>query len=410
MNEIRMHVERLFQDKVLSEENIELKEEIYGNLVARYEDYVASGMSEEEALAKTKESITSVEDVLQDAHKAEGPKEGGSVATGVPQGASEGSSSPSGPSAEAQASSRKGIDDDVSHMPTVPLSQSGDAPTNGECAVPGDPVPPIESTAVAAEGLDAKKTDDPHKKWLPYAIIAAVVVCVIAIAVVVSSCIDDAADDREDAARANATAVENDAQASAGTAQDSTGQAASDAQGVEDAIVISEDGAVRYDGEPADDLLMAVVNSDSATLATHTPLSLSSAQDIEAALRDLPLSDWLTSFDAAGKTSSLAVSYEAIPERFDGDSIDAALVYNAAALMCASSEIDTINVSVTDADDVRENDRPDSYVFTRQMMEEQFGMALTNDLVNDEGWDTLKEGHLYTNNFIDRTLDRAERN
>ena len=53
MNELRMYVEHLFEGKVLTPENIELKEEIYGNLVARYEDLVAEGVSEEEALERT---------------------------------------------------------------------------------------------------------------------------------------------------------------------------------------------------------------------------------------------------------------------------------------------------------------------------------------------------------------------
>ena len=66
MNELRMYVEHLFEGKVLTAEMIELKEEMYGNLVARYEDYLASGMDAAEALEKTKASITSVEDVLAD--------------------------------------------------------------------------------------------------------------------------------------------------------------------------------------------------------------------------------------------------------------------------------------------------------------------------------------------------------
>ncbi|MFR3450879.1 MAG: hypothetical protein ACLTSX_03775 [Collinsella sp.] len=41
-----MYVEHLFEGKVLTPENIELKEEIYGNLVARYEDLIASGLDE----------------------------------------------------------------------------------------------------------------------------------------------------------------------------------------------------------------------------------------------------------------------------------------------------------------------------------------------------------------------------
>ena len=73
MNELRMYVEHLFEGKVLTADMIELKEEIYGNLVARYEDYVAGGMDAAEALEKTKASITSLDDVLTgDAEDAPG--------------------------------------------------------------------------------------------------------------------------------------------------------------------------------------------------------------------------------------------------------------------------------------------------------------------------------------------------
>ena len=72
MNELRMYVEHLFEGRVLTQESIELKEEIYGNLVARYEDYVAGGMSEAEALEKTKASFTSIEDVFKESGEAEG--------------------------------------------------------------------------------------------------------------------------------------------------------------------------------------------------------------------------------------------------------------------------------------------------------------------------------------------------
>ncbi len=64
MNELRMYVEHLFEGKVLTPENIELKEEIYGNLVARYEDLLSEGVPEADALRRTKESITSVDAVL----------------------------------------------------------------------------------------------------------------------------------------------------------------------------------------------------------------------------------------------------------------------------------------------------------------------------------------------------------
>lgn len=66
MNELRMYVEHLFEGKVLTPENIELKEEIYGNLVARYEDLIAEGVSEEEALERTKQSMSSLDEIDED--------------------------------------------------------------------------------------------------------------------------------------------------------------------------------------------------------------------------------------------------------------------------------------------------------------------------------------------------------
>lgn len=59
-----MYVEHLFEGRTLDSETIELKEEIYGNLTARFDDYVAQGMSEDEAYRRTCEAVTSVEDML----------------------------------------------------------------------------------------------------------------------------------------------------------------------------------------------------------------------------------------------------------------------------------------------------------------------------------------------------------
>lgn len=66
MNELRVYVEHLFEGQVLTAEIIDLKEEIYGNLVARYEDFVAGGMSEAEALEATKKTMTSLDGLLSE--------------------------------------------------------------------------------------------------------------------------------------------------------------------------------------------------------------------------------------------------------------------------------------------------------------------------------------------------------
>lgn len=71
MNELRMYVELLFEGRTMTRETIDLKEEIFGNLVARYEDLLAQGASEAEALERTKASITSVDDVLDGEESAD---------------------------------------------------------------------------------------------------------------------------------------------------------------------------------------------------------------------------------------------------------------------------------------------------------------------------------------------------
>lgn len=63
-SDIRMYVEHLFEGRTLDAETIELKEEIYGNLTARFDDYVAQGMSEDEAYRRTCEAVTGVEDMM----------------------------------------------------------------------------------------------------------------------------------------------------------------------------------------------------------------------------------------------------------------------------------------------------------------------------------------------------------
>lgn len=63
-NDIRMYVERLFLGRELTSDLIELKEEVYSNLQARYQDYLAEGLDPEEAYAKTCEAVTSIDDVL----------------------------------------------------------------------------------------------------------------------------------------------------------------------------------------------------------------------------------------------------------------------------------------------------------------------------------------------------------
>lgn len=105
-SDIRMYVEHLFEGRTLDAETIELKEEIYGNLVARFDDYVAQGMGTDEAYRRTCDAVTSVEDVL-------GEKDGAVAAepTAVAPAAAEGPQAEGGvpptPAAEVPASPKR---------------------------------------------------------------------------------------------------------------------------------------------------------------------------------------------------------------------------------------------------------------------------------------------------------------
>ncbi|WP_308616788.1 permease prefix domain 1-containing protein, partial [uncultured Enorma sp.] len=152
MNELRMYVEHLFEGRVLTAEMIELKEEIYGNLVARYEDYVAGGMGEAEALAQAKASITSIDDVLAG--------EGEDAFEGAASSASE----------DAEPTAVHASDDDAGES----TCEEG-AAAEGAAATVVQPAPATASTADASE----------HKSpWLKILAVAAAIIAVILVATV----------------------------------------------------------------------------------------------------------------------------------------------------------------------------------------------------------------------------------
>lgn len=150
MNELRMYVEHLFEGRVLTQESIELKEEIYGNLVARYEDYVAGGMSEAEALEKTKASFTSIEDVFKESGEAEGSNAG--EAASAHAGESGAASWNAGAAQAAPGADGMGSAAETAQMPRPE----------------GAPVPPdgVSAEGQATAGTQAaSKIRSPHKIW-----------------------------------------------------------------------------------------------------------------------------------------------------------------------------------------------------------------------------------------------------
>lgn len=359
MNEIRMYVERLFQGKTLTNDVIELKEEIYGNLVARYEDYLAEGMSETDALAKTKVSMTSVDDVL--AGDADATKDETAKLT---------SAATTEPVATASRAANTGL-------PVNPVAE-------GSAAAPMSPVPVSSS----------------KKKWIIVAVASVLVLGGIALGMAVMDELADAHEERIEEQRERRQGTDS--------ASVSINEGGISVKNGDDEVTIDSDGTIRLEGDLADELLTEVVNDGSDELRPYIDTDLSNATVVAQAIRALPMGEWAANVDITRGNGVLTLSYEKLPE-FDGDSIDAALVYDATALFCLIPKMNELHVAVSEADD-GPNDR-DYYVFSRDVMEGQagYGVALNSDMLNESNWNgQIKRDHLYKANFVDRIIDQAE--
>ena len=355
MNEIRMYVERLFQGKTLTDDIIELKEEIYGNLVARYEDYLTEGMSEADALAKTQASMTSIDDML---------------------------------AGEADATK----DETMPTADTAAAATAEPGVTATEAAVVGAPTSPAATPVTAS--VDSAPVLFFNKKWI---IAAAVIAVVIALGGIGFKIVDEMNDAREDQLEEQYERQQVQQHQGDAVSSDSISSQARD-------ITFDEHGNVFFDGEPGDDLLVDVTDTKSSDIHPYLGTPLIDAGKIESALRVLPMSRWVDAVDVTKGSDVLAFSYEQLPD-FDGDSIDAALVYNATALFCALPAVQEIRVTVSEADDSMESDY---YVFQRATLESAYGTDLSESLVNESGWRQIKDS-LYGVDFIDHAIDQAER-
>lgn len=383
-----MYVERLFEGKMLTAENIELKEEIYGNLTARYEDYLAQGLSEAEALARTKASMTSIDDMLD-----EGADDAGAAATA--------DATPAGTAAE------------TTQIPPVAPTQQMPAAAPG---VQQAPTPPSYAAATPSQ-----PAAQPRKKWpIVVGIVAGVLVLLALIAFGMSLLFVGAT-------TGGTVQGQNQAQSSTGSNRSDDASITFDKDGLklddgkgssveigssgihlesgEDEIYLDADGNLRIDGDIADELLTAVVNDPYSDVSPYAGATLSDASRVDELVRSLPMGEWVSQVDTTGNAGVLGIFYEAVPERYDGDSVDAALVYDVAAIMCAVSDVDEVQVRLSESDDPYDEEH---YVFTRQMMEEMFGVTLNADLVSEDGWNTLKVKNMYRNDFIEHVVDRAE--
>lgn len=393
MNELRMYVEHLFEGRVLTQESIELKEEIYGNLVARYEDYVAGGMSEAEALEKTKASFTSIEDVFKESGEAE--------------------DSNAGEPASAEAGERGASSWNAGATQAAPAAGGmGSAAETAQMPRPeGVPVPPdgVSSEGQATAGAQtASKTRSPRKIW-PFVVggVLAVFILLAIVGTAVFGLIDEA-----DVGEPSSTAqsiTQNDSAATDAGQGAANGQDNSNASGGSSNQTYDDlDDQREYEATKAVDDAIAAHSID--TLKSYTGNSLPDQGFFE----HLPLSMYVSSTGSEqGSNASYNVYYAGVSDDIDGDGVDRALVYNAVAAFSVYPELQTINFTVQDADDTA-NDA-NVYSFNRDTLEHAFDNAsggaitqLNSSLYeSQESWDQVRD-YVTRNHFYDRQTDLAE--
>lgn len=373
MNELRMYVEHLFEGKVLTPENIELKEEIYGNLVARYEDLIAEGVSEEEALEHTKQSMSSLVEIDEDM-ASDDPSTISSAAA----------------QAEGAAQADSFVQTEESTQPDVTLADGtkvmpvSDVEVSGEQAVP-EPQP--------------EKTLDTGKV-LKYGLIAFALIVLLGIgAKLMLGCVDDAAERGED----QASVVQVDPSPSP---QGSSNSQGADANAADNAITVDENGRAWMEGEPGDELLAAVVGATYSDATPYVDTKLEDAATVETLLHTLPLGDLATDIDVTKGSGVLSLAYREVPEAYDGDSVDVTLAYNVAVLFSTMPLVNEIQVTVAEQGEPMDESY---YVFTRDDVQGAYGVMLSREMVNESGWRQIKDDHLYARKFAERLVEKAER-
>lgn len=376
MNELRMYVEHLFEGKVLTPENIELKEEIYGNLVARYEDLIASGLDESEAIAQTKESMTSIDDVI-----IENPTD---------------------------SSSDECDGDDISDV----ADESGDSHDPDQvdpvASTPHDgPTPITENVAVLHQ---QPEQSTPRKRTWPF-VLACVLIGLPVMGIGFAGCslmFGIKAFDQYDGEQTEH--VENvDAsrgEGSSGSGSTAAGNTNPTPTKKNSEIFIDENGQVWVDGELGDELAEEVVNAGYGVVAEYVDTDLTDAAKVETLLRSLPMGEYASDVDVTKGVDVLSLAYRELPETLEGDSVDAALAYDVTAVFCAMPLVNEIQITLAESDEPLDEGY---YVFKRDEVQSRYGVRLDDLLVNEAGWHQIKEDNLYRRKFIENMVDAAEK-
>ena len=357
--DIRMHVEHLFEGRTLTRETIELKEEVYGNLVARYEDYVAQGMTDDEAYRRTCEAVGSLDDVLE-GEKDEEPR--GTVA-----------------------------DERTVVMPASAPEPQGAPPVPGE-------------TKAADSGT--------HKRWSTGKIVAVVAgaIAVVAIALVAVSAIAGlVAREAYDGTTQQIQQVDEPTAQTDATSEPQAQDQTTTTQGSQ-----SGNGEQNRNGQgnagagASATGLDAEVYAHSVSSLAPTTLASSGSEVVASIAGALPLSGYLTSVEADAATGTVTLTYT-YQDRdllaYDDDCVDRAIVYDVVALMSSVGDLSRVEVIEVE-DDGYDYDR-DRQIFDRAMVEGVLGTQLTSDLLTEDSWNALRD-QVMTKRYWDPIWERGE--
>lgn len=384
MNELRMYVELLFEGKVLTADAIELKEEIYGNLVARYEDLLAEGVSEAEALRRTKESMTSIDDVLEEPVSMAGSAErahsadGASGERGAADTAAGAADAHEGVAASAVTdAARVGANSAASAAPVGAVSREDGASST----VSKSPVAPSQRRACT--GL-SKTTR----------IVIAVLMGLLCLGglgmwvFVELFGIDEAVESRVEA-------VEDR---------------------VEDKVTGAVEGVRGSVGNDASaELDQSILAVDPAVLAGYVGLSVADANQLTDLIATLPLgADYAQSVTGSAAGDTVSFELTDIPDALDDDAVERVLAFDAMALFTVLPEVAQVQIGVQEQGDGAAE--RDCYVFNRETMEVRcqafpadHAGGFSPDLLDDAAaWRALVK-ECTSASFYDEVCELAER-
>lgn len=337
-SDLRMYVEHLFEGRTLDAETIELKEEIYGNLVARFDDYVAQGMNEQEAYDRTCEAVTSVDDVLE----TDGEKVGRDETAAADE-------------------------------PTVVAT-----PVMGATTAPEAPTAPTTAgrKRLGRGGIAA--------------IVAVALVVIVGGYVVANGLINDRYDQPVTQASTQdetTTTPQDQGGAEGQTSTTTDGGPAAQGQGTQ-----GGNGNGNGNGtQNATGLDAEVYAHDVSTLSELAGMAVSDDRFLQM-MSGLPLGPYAQTSQVDPNTGTIELTY-AYEDRdtltYDDDCVDRALVYDVAVAMAAVPDLTTLRI-VEEETNPYDPDR-DVRVFDRATVERLLGLSLRPDLLTADQWSGVRD-------------------